>query len=598
MTEMTMKGPRQGDVHLSVVIPTFNRCAMLKRTLPTVLEQSLPNVHYEVVVVVDGSIDGTSELLRHYAAEYRLRFVEQSNRGQAAARNAGLTLARGALVLFLDDDLLCSSLLLEEHVAAHEASDRPALVFGPVLVAAESRRGLATAWLRADVEMTMNRRRRQRPVEGLMDVTVYPNSSVARDLILDCGGFDERLVRAGEDTELGLRLWKGGLDFRFAPTARTEEIYTKTAWTVVRREAPQFGRNEVRLSERHAEYRRRTVLARLPEGSSLKRLARRALGRVPGAAAAVCAAGVGLAEVLWRIPGLGRAGIKVFRSSRGAAMFAAAVREVGSWQEVRAQFGARLPVLVYHHVGQRQPGDDPRFTVTPRRLEKHVRSLARMKYTGIQPKDWIGWCEGRCGMPDKPVLLTFDDGYADVVKFALPILQRYRYPAILFAVSGEVGASSRWEPATKLRRELSDQDGLRDWLIAGMEVGAHTRTHPDLTTLESSEIKREVRGGREELEALTGQSVYAFSYPYGAYNDAVVDEVRKAFQVAFTPESGLNDIRTDALLLRRMVVHGDETIFDLRWRLRFGRRPFDKIRSFLHIRNRVRALHLSRHRKP
>jgi peptidoglycan/xylan/chitin deacetylase (PgdA/CDA1 family) len=589
---MTWDRPPQRDVHLSVVIPTFNRCEMLNRTLPTVLEQSLPNLHYEVIVVVDGSTDGTSELLSRYAAEDALRFVEQSNRGQAAARNNGLTLARGALVLFLDDDLLCSPRLLEEHVAAHEASDRPALVFGPVLVSTESRRGVATAWLRADVEMTMARRRRQRPVEGLMDVTVYPNSSVARDLIRDCGGFDERLVRAGEDTELGLQLWKGGLEFRFAPTARVEEIYTKTAWAVVRCEAPQFGRNEVRLCDRHPEYRRRSVLARLPEGSSLKRLARRALGRFPGAAPGLCAAGAGLAEVLWRIPGLGRAGIKVFRSSRGATMFAAAVREVGSWQEVRSRFGARLPVLVYHHVGPRRPGDDPRFTVTPRRFEQQMRLLARMNYTGVRPKDWIQWCEGRCGMPDKPVLLTFDDGYADVVKFALPILQRYRYPATLFAVSGEVGASSRWEPATKLRRDLLDQNGLRDWLAAGMEVGAHTRTHPDLTTLEWSELEREVRGGREELEALTGQYVYAFSYPYGTYNDAVVDEVRKAFQVAFTAESGVNDIRTDALLLRRMEIHGDESIFDLRWRLKFGRRPLHRIRSWLHVRTRVRGLHL------
>lgn len=593
---MTKFNALETDVQLSVVIPTFNRRAMLERTLPTILEQSLSRAHYEVIVVVDGSIDGTSELLRHYEAGHRLRFIEQSNRGQAAARNAGLALARGSLVLFLDDDLLCARVLLEEHLAVQEASDDLALVFGPVLVAPESRHGLATAWLRADAEMTMARRRRRRPVEGLMDVTVYPNSSVDRDLLLECGGFDEQFLRAGEDTELGLRLWKRGINFRFALAARTEEIYTKTAWGIVRREAPQYGRNEVRLYERHPEFRRRTVLARLPEGSSVKRLARRALGCAPGAATPLCAIGVGVAEVLWRIPRAERAAIKVFRSSRGAAMFAAAVQEVGSWRNVRTEFAARLPVLAYHHVGPPEPGDDRRFTITPQRFERHVRALARMKYVGIRPRDWLTWRDGRCGIPEKPVHLTFDDGYADVVKYALPILERYQYAATLFAVSGEIGASNSWEPQMALRRELADRAGLREWLKAGMEVGSHTRTHPDLTTLESTEMEREVRGSRDELEALTKHVVYAFSYPYGAYNDAVVAEVSKAFPVGFTAETGVNDIRTDALLLRRVVVHGDETSFDLLWRLRFGRRPFQRARSCLRVRTRMHGFHLFRHR--
>jgi glycosyltransferase involved in cell wall biosynthesis len=230
----------RSQVDISIVIPTFNRRNTLARTLPTTLQQSLSSSRYEVIVVVDGSTDGTADLLRSYEDHPGLRFAQQLNRGQAAARNAGLALATGRLVLFLDDDLLCAPVLLDEHLRAHDLRSSPALVFGPVGLSGASRPGLATSWIRADVELTMSRLARQRPVDGLMDVTVYPNSSVDRRLILECGGFDERFVGAGEDTELGLRLWKEGVEFCYAPDARTEQIFEKTAWRVLFHEAPAY----------------------------------------------------------------------------------------------------------------------------------------------------------------------------------------------------------------------------------------------------------------------------------------------------------------------------------------------------------------------
>src|SRR5436190_9767150 len=125
-------------MRISVVIATYNRRRILSRTLPTVLTQTVAPEDYEVIVVVDGSTDGTAEFLRDQRDHPCLRVVEQPNLGQAAAINAGLIAAGGDIILFLDDDILCPPDLLGKHLHAHRDAE-VSLVYGPVLLAPESR---------------------------------------------------------------------------------------------------------------------------------------------------------------------------------------------------------------------------------------------------------------------------------------------------------------------------------------------------------------------------------------------------------------------------------------------------------------------------
>src|SRR6266852_4114083 len=103
---------------ISVIIPTFNRRDVITRTLPTLFNQDFPKNEYEVIVVIDGAIDDTAEMLQRFAPTCAFRFCEQPNQGQAVAKNAAADLARGELLLFLDDDLICDATLLREHVLA------------------------------------------------------------------------------------------------------------------------------------------------------------------------------------------------------------------------------------------------------------------------------------------------------------------------------------------------------------------------------------------------------------------------------------------------------------------------------------------------
>src|SRR6266487_7186737 len=105
---------------ISVVIPTFNRAAMLSATLESLANQRLPKNRYEVVVVDDGSEDATPEVCRDFASRMQLNYLHIDNSGISAAKNTGILASHGRILLFFDDDDIADSHLLEEHLIAHE----------------------------------------------------------------------------------------------------------------------------------------------------------------------------------------------------------------------------------------------------------------------------------------------------------------------------------------------------------------------------------------------------------------------------------------------------------------------------------------------
>ena len=152
----------------------------------------------------------------------------------------------------------------------------------------------------------------------------------------------------------------------------------------------------------------------------------------------------------------------------------------------------------------------------------------------------------------KPVLLTFDDAYEDLAEFALPVLRRYGFGGAVFIVTKRVGETNLWDQAqgSGLLR-LMNEEQIRFWAGQGIEFGAHSRTHCDLTKLSAEELDDEVAGSKSDLAALLGSPVESFAYPFGYYNDAVRDAVRRHFAIALTTDEGINDLRSDPHLMRR-----------------------------------------------
>ena len=583
------------DLKISIVVPTYNRREVLiSQTLPAIFNQDIPLTDYEVVVVVDGSTDGTTKALGELRRPGMLRVLEQPNRGPAAARNNGIGAARGSLILFVDDDIICGPHLLAQHLAAHAVAE-PLVAYGPIAVAP----GTPPSILKYGVELWYQRYYSHLDSHGGLqwpqDDYLISNSSVDRATLIACGGFDEDMA-AKEDYELGLRLSKMGMQFKYLPEAKAYEFYCKPSRYLLHNDGKGFGKTEVLLSRKHPEYRPHSPLAALGKVSGWRRLWRHLYMRMPVAPVGLLALPLWVCDKLCRFPFMQRAGHHLLGMGRGVVEFRSAAREAGSWEALQKEFGMRLPVLLYHRVGPARPGTAPGLTVSPESFERHVRGLAGRGYKGICPSDWVRWRREGKGLPDKPVLLTFDDGYADVAEYALPVLRRYGFGAVVYVVTGQLGGTNAWDQSRGYQTlSLMTADQIRYWATQGAEFGAHSRTHADLTSLSPHELAEEVVGSASDLESLLGSRVVSFAYPYGFHNPAVDECVRKTYDLAFLADEqqeGLNHLLTPPHLLLRTRVRSDDSARAVEWRARWGYNPFGNLRARIRLRSRLRrAVH-------
>jgi GT2 family glycosyltransferase len=199
--------------NVSVVIPTHNRIEQLKRVLTALECQDYALDDFEVIVISDGSSDGTDEYLRALNTPLHLHAVAQPNQGVAAARNSGVRHATGEIVLFVDDDVVPVPQLITEHMRTHSAHADHVIVLGPMLTPEGFH---MSRWVRWEQAMLTKQ------YEAMRDGKYAPsarqfytgNTSLARAYLLATGGFDENFRRA-EDVELAYRLAERGLQFVF-----------------------------------------------------------------------------------------------------------------------------------------------------------------------------------------------------------------------------------------------------------------------------------------------------------------------------------------------------------------------------------------------
>jgi peptidoglycan/xylan/chitin deacetylase (PgdA/CDA1 family) len=180
---------------------------------------------------------------------------------------------------------------------------------------------------------------------------------------------------------------------------------------------------------------------------------------------------------------------------------------------------------MYHSVSDRT--DDPyRITVSPSRLDQQLRWLRRQGLRGVSMADLLA-ARNR-GEGRDLVGLTFDDGYADFVDSALPLLRRHGCGATLFVLPGRLSGENVWDPLGP-RKPLLGKQGIRVAAATeGIEIGSHGLTHIDLTQADDDMLRGEVTGSRAVLSDLIGAPVQGFCYPYGAVDQRAADAVRNA----------------------------------------------------------------------
>lgn len=223
-----------------------------------------------------------------------------------------------------------------------------------------------------------------------------------------------------------------------------------------------------------------------------------------------------------------------------------------------------VPILVYHSIAAPPAGARlPSLYVPPHAFRRQMRLLRLLGYSAVTMSEAMPYLQGE--LMGRVAVVTLDDGFMDAATEALPILVDFGFRATCYVVSGRIGGFNDWDAgALNARTPLMDAAAIRAWHSAGMEVGAHTRTHSRLPELDAAALGEEIRGSREELESVVGAPVTQFCYPYGEYSAAALEEVAAAgYEAATTLRRGFARRGDDPLQLRRILVRGTESSYRL-----------------------------------
>lgn len=534
---------------LSIIIPSYNRVERLRRCLDALSRQDLPPGEFEVIVVVDGSTDGTMAMLGHLETPFRLRYFRQENAGQASARNRGIKEATGRYCLFLDDDISATPPVAAEHLRAQRAGDAVVAV-GQLTMALPDgadwyARAFADGWRNHYAALNSGE------VTPTWEDCYGGNVSAPREILLAIGGFSTGIAR-GHDVELGYRLSRAGCHVVYLPDAIGSQDEQK-GFRELSRDAEKAGVTCVE-SYRNDPAMVPQALASFAGGSWRKLLLRRLLLglRVP--------------------PRLIAWGAGTARTPRRRLSWHAFIQNLCFWRGVRRaadpELWARLtsgtPILLYHAVGPAAEAAGP-YVMPVTRFEAHMRWIRRLGYRAISLDEFVRCQQQKQFPPPKSVVITLDDGYEDNYLHAYPVLHRHDTPATIFLVSNTVGRGNDWNSKGALAgRPMLSWEQVRKMSADGISFGAHSKSHPKLTEIHPDEAAAEITGSRAEIERELGEPVSAFAYPYGIHDEAVRDLAGQAgYQAACTVDPGLNGLATSPFSLSRAEIWGTDSIIRL-----------------------------------
>ena len=220
----------------------------------------------------------------------------------------------------------------------------------------------------------------------------------------------------------------------------------------------------------------------------------------------------------------------------------------------RASFAQGVPTLVYHKLGPLPQGVNMKSLYVDARL--FAWQMRELKRAGFSTDTLGGWRNFPKPTPPR-VVLTFDDGSRTIMRHAMAELDTNRFKAIQFIVADAIGGVNHWDIRDNNEAEdpLMDAAEIREWLAAGHEIGAHTRTHPRLPQIPEDQAREEISASKKILEDLFGLEIRHFCYPYGKWNRRIRDLVEQAgYETAVTLNFGVNGAVDDPMALRRIGV--------------------------------------------
>jgi peptidoglycan/xylan/chitin deacetylase (PgdA/CDA1 family) len=260
-----------------------------------------------------------------------------------------------------------------------------------------------------------------------------------------------------------------------------------------------------------------------------------------------------------------------WRSSRTLARFFSGARIVAFWSAMKKSGwfppSDRLLVLCYHAIANQK--NDPvlaPYGVPLDRFTQQIDWLLERGHVFIGPGLLLDFLAGKAPLPRRPVLLTFDDGYPELLDLARDLFAPRGIEALVFVVTGTASGTNEWDQVHGAQKlQLLSLDQMKELQSHGVEIGSHSRTHRLMTQLSEAELDDEASGSVADLIADGLPSPRFFAYPYGARNAAAISAARKAgFLAAFGPEQDKLERGSDPFDLPRVLILAE----DSGWRFR------------------------------
>lgn len=223
---------------------------------------------------------------------------------------------------------------------------------------------------------------------------------------------------------------------------------------------------------------------------------------------------------------------------------------------------------MYHRLTEEQPDDEDRHVVHVDNFRRQLKMLENLNYIPITFEDYYLYMEGKLTLPENPIIITFDDGHLDTFELAYPILHEFDMRAVVFVVGKRSWKQAQWEEKDEEAYPLMSNDQILHLRNQGFEIGAHSMTHSKLPELSQRALSREIFGSKESIEALLGEEILSFAYPYGGVSEGVRFMTRKAgYKFGCGVYTGPPKFGDDIYNIRRLAITSNIDTFQFLLRL-------------------------------
>ena len=218
-----------------------------------------------------------------------------------------------------------------------------------------------------------------------------------------------------------------------------------------------------------------------------------------------------------------------------------------------------VPILRYHKVNPDPKTGGLGLRVLPADFDWEMRYLKQNGYHSVNLGALVDHFQKGTKLPDKPIVITFDDGYQDNYRYAYPILKKYGFTATIFVVANTVGGINEFDYKAHIqpKNKMLTWNQIKEMNDNGITIGAHTLDHVHLAKISQAEAKRQIFKSKIILGNELGQDILYFSYPYGEYNQADAKMVKESgYLAATTTQLGFVQPAMNPYLLKRICITG------------------------------------------